>query len=159
MPEGQEENCSNPDSHLVSHDSTNESLPCLTLLIGREAVFSWRYGRRWRWRRCDRPYTYDLALLPQVKKVKRPTPFRFRGHPHPGSKKKFACGAFGLRTSDFGLQIDLEVLSLQTQTQTHVHVPLPPAAEVTAGRQARGPECFSKSPQKEGSPSPRRRNM
>lgn len=48
MPEGQEENCSNPDSHLVSHDSTNESLPCLTLLIGREAVFSWRYGRRWR---------------------------------------------------------------------------------------------------------------
>ena len=53
--------------------------------------------------------------------------------------------------------IDLEVLSLQTQT--HVHVPLPPAAEVTAGRQARGPECFSKSPQKEGSPSPRRRNM
>lgn len=44
---GQEENCSNPDSHLVSHDSTNESLPCLTLLIGREAVFSWRYGRRY----------------------------------------------------------------------------------------------------------------
>ena len=43
----QEGNCSNPDSHLVSHDSTNESLPCLTLLIGREAVFSWRYGRRW----------------------------------------------------------------------------------------------------------------
>ena len=42
----EEENCSNPDSHLVSHDSTNESLPCLTLLIGREAVFSWRYGRR-----------------------------------------------------------------------------------------------------------------
>ena len=43
----QKGNCSNPDSHLVSHDSTNESLPCLTLLIGREAVFSWRYGRRW----------------------------------------------------------------------------------------------------------------
>lgn len=155
MPEGQEENCSNPDSHLVSHDSTNESLPCLTLLIGREAVFSWRYGRRWRWKRCDRPYTYDLALLPQVKKVKRPTPFRFRGHPHPGSKKKIRLRR--VWPSDSRLQIDLEVLSLQTQT--HVHVPLPPAAEVTAGRQARGPECFSKSPQKEGSPSPRRRNM
>lgn len=105
MPEGQEENCSNPDSHLVSHDSTNESLPCLTLLIGREAVFSWRYGRRWRWKRCDRPYTYDLALLPQVKKVKRPTPFRFRGHPHPGSKKKIRLrrvwpSDFRLRTPD-----------------------------------------------------------
>ena len=102
MPEGQEENCSNPDSHLVSHDSTNESLPCLTLLIGREAVFSWRYGRRWRWKRCDRPYTYDLALLPQVKKVKRPTPFRFRGHPHPGSKKKIRLRR--VWPSDFRLQ-------------------------------------------------------
>lgn len=89
------------------------------------------------------------------KKVKRPTPFRFRGHPHPGSKKKIRLRR--VWPSDSRLQIDLEVLSLQTQT--HVHVPLPPAAEVTAGRQARGPECFSKSPQKEGSPSPRRRNM
>ncbi|ORY72880.1 hypothetical protein BCR37DRAFT_352100 [Protomyces lactucae-debilis] len=46
LAEQKKRNCSNPDSHLVSHDSTNESLPCLTLLIGREAVFSWRYGRR-----------------------------------------------------------------------------------------------------------------
>ena len=76
----EEENCSNPDSHLVSHDSTNESLPCLTLLIGREAVFSWRYGRRY----------FDALLrllIPQKPTQNQPSTSK---SPHCNTKKNFA---------------------------------------------------------------------
>nr|pir hypothetical protein SPCC63.09 - fission yeast (Schizosaccharomyces pombe) [Schizosaccharomyces pombe] len=37
---------STPDSHVVSNHSTNEALRRLTAVIGRELVFSPRYGRR-----------------------------------------------------------------------------------------------------------------
>ena len=36
------------DSHMVSHCSTDAALPSLTLEIGRDPVFSRRYGRSWK---------------------------------------------------------------------------------------------------------------
>jgi hypothetical protein len=35
------------DSHMVSHCSTSAALPSLALEVGRDPVFSRRYGRSW----------------------------------------------------------------------------------------------------------------